>query len=48
MKKVSKVSDEYIIKTVKKHELHMKKANKIYVANTEQQLMSYMKEKGLI
>lgn len=48
MKSIPKVSDEYIIKMVKRHELRMKRANKIYVAQNDKQLISYMKEKGLI
>lgn len=48
MKSIAKVSDEYIIKTVKKHELRMRKANRIYVAKSDKQLHNYLKEKGIL
>lgn len=48
MKSIVKVSNEYVIKTVKRHEIRMKKANKIYVAKTDKQLNNYLIEKGII
>lgn len=48
MKSIVKVSDEYVIKTVKRHELKLRKANKIFTARSDKQLYNYMREKGLI
>ena len=48
MKSIVKVSNDYVIKTVKRHEIRMRKANKFYVARTDTQLNNYLKEKGII
>lgn len=43
LKSIVKLSNEYVIKTVKKHEITMKKAHKFY-----KQLQTYLKEKGIL
>lgn len=47
-KSVTTMKDDYIIKTVKRHELRLKNANKIYVGKSDKELMRYLKEKGLM
>lgn len=43
-----KLYDDYVIKTVQRHEIRMKKAKKIYTAKSDKQLQTYLKEKGIL
>lgn len=48
VKSIVKLSNEYVIKTVKKHEIKMKKAHRFYIAKSDKRLQTYLKEKGIL